>query len=39
MSHIMMATISASVLLIFAVAAGIVITFVLTVHKFLGKAK
>lgn len=34
-----MAMIDASLFLIFAIAAGIIVTFMLTVHKFLGKAK
>jgi hypothetical protein len=36
---IMIATSYSTMLLIFAIGSGIVITYVLLVHKFLGKAK
>jgi hypothetical protein len=36
---IMIATSYSTMLLIFAISSGIVITYVLLVHKFLGKAK
>lgn len=36
---IMIATSYPTMLLIFAVGAGIIVTYVLLVHKFLGKAK
>lgn len=35
----MIATSYPTMLLIFAVGAGIIVTYVLLVHKFLGKAK
>lgn len=36
---IMIATTYPTMLLIFAVGSGIIVTYVLLVHKFLGKAK